>query len=99
MTKRTRDLERLLATSRYRPTERLRSVKQMGAFTSRFDRGPLVFTWSTPSEWRTTKNLKAQADRPCDRNSNERPPRRLHREVRTALARIEDYANNRNTGE
>ena len=60
-----RDLERLLATVALQANAKLVEVRKTnhGHIKARFDRGPLVFTSSTPSEWRTTKNLKAQARR------------------------------------
>jgi hypothetical protein len=65
MTKRERELCQLLSQIAERGNARLIEIRKTdgGHIRARFDRGPLVFTSSTPSEWRATKTLKAQARR------------------------------------
>jgi hypothetical protein len=65
MTKHTRELESLLATIALQTDGRLVEIRKTNGrhIRARFDRGPLIFTRSTPSDWRTTRNLRAQAKR------------------------------------
>jgi hypothetical protein len=61
MTKRTRDLDRLLATIALQTNGVEIRKTNGGHIRARFDRGLLIFIGSTPSDWRTTRNLRAQA--------------------------------------
>ena len=61
MTKHIREIEKLLTVL---GDFNCFFEKQMAGMCGRsFDRGGLLFMSSTPSDWRTTRNLKAQAKR------------------------------------
>ena len=65
MTKHIREIEKLLTVLSDEANAKLVELQKTngGHVKARFDRGGLLFTSSTPSDWRTTRNLKAQAKR------------------------------------
>jgi hypothetical protein len=65
MTKHQHDLQRLLSAVAEQAHARLISIRRTngGHVQARFDRGAPLFTGSTPSDWRSIKNFKAQAKR------------------------------------
>ena len=65
MTKRERELEKILSAVAERANARLVEVRKTngGHVRARFDRGGILFLSSTPSDIRTTKNGAAQAKR------------------------------------
>lgn len=60
-----RELKRALADVALRDGARLVEIKRTGGghYSGLFDNGRIVFTSSTPSDWRAIRNLKAQAKR------------------------------------